>query len=74
MKIVCVMLMVFVLFGACTSEGDILGGEEGRFLVEHTTSDWAGTIRVIVDLETGVKYLWCKDGYGAGLTVMPDAD
>ena len=31
-------------------------------------------IEVWVDRETGVNYLFQKDGYGAGLTVLLDAE
>ena len=31
-------------------------------------------IEIWVDKETGVNYLWHKDGYGGGLTVLLDKD
>lgn len=31
-------------------------------------------MQVIVDMETGVNYLFLKAGYGAGLTLLLDAD
>jgi len=34
--------------------------------------DGVGT--VIVDRETGVCYLWRKEGYGAGMTLLVDAE
>ena len=30
--------------------------------------------RILVDVETGVNYLFCTEGYGCGLTVMLNAD
>ena len=38
---------------------------EGRGLAVH--------IRIIVDTETGVNYLYVQDGYGGGLTPLLDA-
>lgn len=31
-------------------------------------------IQIIVDKKTGVNYLFVKNGYGAGLTVLVDAE
>ncbi len=32
------------------------------------------TTEIWVDKETGVNYLWHKDGYGGGLTVLLDKE
>ena len=38
-------------------------------------SDYSyGATEILVDNETGVMYLFVKNGYGAGLTVMLDED
>lgn len=34
----------------------------------------SGLIRVIVDKETGVNYLWVSSGYAGGLTPLLDAE
>jgi hypothetical protein len=34
---------------------------------------WVAHIRIIVDTETGVNYLYVQDGYGGGLTPLLDA-
>lgn len=31
-------------------------------------------LRVMVDIETGVQYLWRNDAYAGGLTVLLDSD
>ena len=33
-----------------------------------------GLIKVIVDRETGVNYLWIQSGYAGGLTPLLDAE
>ncbi len=37
-------------------------------------SDFNKYVEIFVDTQTGVNYLWCKSGYGAGLTVLLDKD
>ena len=32
------------------------------------------TIEILVDTETGVNYIFCKDGYAGGLTPLLDMD
>ena len=34
----------------------------------------SGLMKVIVDRETGVNYLWHAEGYAGGLTVLLNAD
>ena len=50
--------------------------KEKRFEVVETEGNGLTSIslRVIVDKETGVNYLFSHDGYAGGLTVMVDAD
>ena len=37
-------------------------------------SDFNKYVEIFVDTQTGVNYLWCKSGYGAGLTILVDKD
>ena len=37
-------------------------------------SDFNKYVEIFVDTQTGVNYLWCKSGYGAGLTVLLNKD
>ena len=47
---------------------------EKRFeVIEKEGMGLAGHIRVIVDTETGVNYLYVQDGYGGGLTALLDS-
>lgn len=49
--------------------------DEDRFMEIRTNDDMLGCYTYIyVDNETGVMYLFVKDGYGGGLTVMVDKD
>ena len=50
-------------------------GKEKRFeKVYSQGSDFNKYVEIFVDTQTGVNYLWCKSGYGAGLTVLLDKD
>lgn len=66
------LLIVLVITGCATQS---TAGEhnpfEDRFAVVSTINN---TIKVIIDRTTGVCYLWRKSGYGAGMTVLLDAD
>ncbi len=46
---------------------------EKRFVVEEKEG-LLRSVRVIVDTETGVNYLFVSEGYGAGLTVLVDRE
>ena len=49
--------------------------KENRFEVTFVQKITLGsTIEVWVDKETGVNYIYRRDGYSGGLTVMLDAD
>lgn len=69
----CLCLTLCLTLGACNNENvtgaSTIGESKDRF--KEIMYDGCS---VIVDTETGVMYLWHKDGYGGGLTVMVDAD
>ena len=71
-KLLCLLLVlimpVMVLFGCSNSPAEENGGYD-RFKV---VSYEAGNI--YIDKETKIMYLWVKNGYGGGLTVMLNAD
>ena len=46
--------------------------KEKRF--ETIYSQGAGTIKILVDKETGVNYLYSSSGYSGGLTVLLNKD
>ena len=49
--------------------------ENGRFkLVSTQKIDMVSSFQIWVDTQTGVNYLWRKDGYAGGLTVLLDAE
>ena len=46
-----------------------------RFVVvEATGNGLCSTSQIIVDTKTGVNYLFVKDGYAGGLTVLLDSE
>lgn len=49
--------------------------KKDRFIKVYSQNSWFGSnVRILVDVETGVNYLFCIEGYGGGLTVMLNAD
>jgi len=49
--------------------------KKDRFIKVYSQNSLFGSnVRILVDVETGVNYLFCIEGYGGGLTVMLDAD
>ena len=49
--------------------------KKDRFIKVYSQNSWFGSnVRILVDVETGVNYLFCTEGYGCGLTVMLNAD
>lgn len=54
-----------------------MGKKNTRFYVEADEGSQMtqnGLIQIIVDKETGVKYLWVKSGYAGGLTPLLNND
>ena len=47
-------------------------GKEKRF--EKVYSQGAGNIKIFVDKQTGVNYLFVNDGYAGGMNVLLDKD
>ena len=76
---VAVIIMATSLFG-CGSISSIGTTEEtpngeDRFIEIRTDDSAIGSwTDIYVDKETGVMYLFVKNGYGGGLTVMVDED
>ena len=42
-----------------------------RFVKTYSQAGFFGAVEIWVDRLTGVKYLFRKDGYGGGLTLLP---
>ena len=48
---------------------------ERLIVVEKAKTSLFGiSARIIVDVETGVNYLWCTEGYAASITPLLGAD
>jgi len=48
--------------------------KDKRFEVVHKESTSMHSIKILVDKQTGVNYLWSTEGYSGGLTVLLDKD
>lgn len=49
--------------------------KENRFSVTRTGGGFIGPeTSIIVDRQTGINYLWVKDGYSGGLTPLLNRD
>lgn len=45
-----------------------------RFVKTYSQNSFGSAIEVWVDRETGVSYLYRRDGYSGGMTVLVDQD
>lgn len=48
--------------------------QEERFIVSCSQSKWGGSTQVLIDRETGVNYLFHREGYSGGLTPLLGTD
>ena len=48
--------------------------KQKRFVTVYKQTTFNTNTRVLVDIETGVNYLFFNESYGGGLTVLVDAD
>ncbi len=49
--------------------------KEKRFAVTYKQSSFSGPgVKILVDKETGVNYLWVESGYAGGPTPLLDRD
>lgn len=52
-----------------------MGKSDYRFICVHDEISFGfGTMRILVDRETGINYLWCRDWNGGGLTPLLGSD
>ena len=71
------LFMVSFVGGCCGMDAHLKTAEayqQKRMTVVKSEDVGGGNIAVLKDNETGVCYLFCKVGYGGGLTVMVDAE
>ena len=74
MKHLFYILILFVLVG-CASEPytSEVKNDGKRFQIIYTPGGMDGGFAdIIIDKETGVKYLFVKEGYGGGLTKLEE--
>jgi len=48
--------------------------KEGRFIRVSKEDSGATVVEIWVDQETGVNYLYMREGFTGGLTILTDAD
>ena len=48
--------------------------KQTRFAVIYTQKLDGHQFKILVDMMTGVNYLYCREGYSGGLTVMQNPD
>lgn len=48
--------------------------KDKRFEITHSEDGFASSVKIVVDNETGVNYLYIQHGYSGGLTVLLDKD
>ena len=82
-KLLCQCLLLIVLLAACNSGSEETSVVEKIDAVEETdivdeydfTSEFADhCVRIYIHEKTGVQYIFVKEGYGAGLTVLVDEE
>ena len=75
-RIITVLLVAVMLLAVCCAcggdgkENPEVGGGSERFVTECKQ----GILSVILDTETGERYLLYRDGYAAGLTHLEDKE
>lgn len=75
-RIITVLLAAVMLLTVCCACGDDekenpeVGGGSERFVTEYKQ----GSLRVILDTETGERYLLYRAGYGGGLIHLEDKE
>ena len=47
---------------------------ENRFIRIYKQSGIHGSAEILQDTQTGIQYLFCRAGYGAGLTPLLDRE
>lgn len=69
-KLLTVIAMAFLLAGCNVTPNTQYNIGAQRFEIEYIQDGFAYYIAILVDNETGQKYLLVKSGSGAGLTKM----
>ena len=72
--IVLIIIMAALLSGCKKDDQAQYDTENYRFDVEYAQKFGAGYICIIRDNVTGLKYLFARNGYGGGMTVLVEND
>jgi len=68
-KVLIIGLIAITLMG-CADNTRTFADVEDRFTVEEVRDVLTERITIITDNETGVQYIFYKNGYGGGLTKL----
>ena len=71
-KLLAVLLIIVVFLCGCNAKQD--SDEENRFVVEYKQRENLSYIVILRDTQTGVAYLYVKNGYSGGLTQLVEVD
>lgn len=75
-RYIAALMAAVMLLAMCCACGDDekenpeVGGGSERFVTEY----WQGSLKVILDAETGERYLLYSNGYGSGLTHLEEQE
>lgn len=65
------LLLILVTFSGCApNPGDMMFTENGRFEIVEFRGEGSYGEYILADTETGVLYIFVKDGYQGGLTPL----
>ena len=68
-----VLVLVIMFLAGCDTTPKAYTEEDANRFVKSYEQDWgSGSMVIYKDTKTGVKYLYVKRGYGAGLTRLID--
>lgn len=70
LEIILIIILAIMLFVCSSKDCDAANKMDGRFEVIKVQSG----LKLIKDSHTNKMYLFAKDGYGGGLTVLLGAD
>lgn len=48
--------------------------QDERFVVSYSQNKWGSSTEILIDRETGVNYLFNRQGYSGGLTPLLNSD
>lgn len=73
--LIAIVIMTLLLFGCGKKETEKTEETQQRFVIEYQQANGTfGNIRIIRDTETEKAYLFVRDGYAGGLTILEEGE